>query len=314
MTISVLITYYNEKTLLADCLESLFQGNLYPEEVIVFDDYSTDPAELYIPESLKSFVKVLRGDKNYGPGYGRNQLLLTAKSEYVHFHDSDDLFEENWYQKVRQKIIDYNADVILTGVKSTFYNNVISDDVMSIQNKKEPIDLVSWGLAGSILVPSTTFRRSIGLKVGGYETRDVLAQSEDFHFHIKLGLQNPSIKLIKESLIIQRLRLDSHSQNSVMLVCYNSALKALSMLEPSLLPHYQQGLSEAYARIGYNIFQFKDYTSARLAFNAAKKLNAQYKGRSKVFRFIAKKLGQEIAEKISRYYIEGSKILSRTRI
>ena len=71
MKLSVLITYHNEGELLTECLESLFQQEDRPDEVLIYDDASSVPAEKFV----KYFpVKIIRGEKNKGPAIGRNKL------------------------------------------------------------------------------------------------------------------------------------------------------------------------------------------------------------------------------------------------
>src|ERR1043165_9541693 len=92
--ISVLITYYNERQLLTECLESLEAQTDRPDEILIYDDCSTYPAKDYLLPGLPA--RVIRGEENHGPSHGRNVLLEAARSECVHFHDSDDLFAPAW--------------------------------------------------------------------------------------------------------------------------------------------------------------------------------------------------------------------------
>ncbi len=52
-TLAVLITYHNERALLQDCLESLRSGPETTDEVIVYDDASTYPAEDYLADRFR---------------------------------------------------------------------------------------------------------------------------------------------------------------------------------------------------------------------------------------------------------------------
>src|SRR5437867_4136279 len=93
-TLGVLITYYGERDLLRECVESLLVSGEAPDEILVYDDASEWPARDYIPKGAS--VKVIRGAVNRGPAHGRNVLLRTSRSDYVHFHDADDLFHHDW--------------------------------------------------------------------------------------------------------------------------------------------------------------------------------------------------------------------------
>jgi GT2 family glycosyltransferase len=73
MKLAVLLTYYNEKTLLTECLSSLASQPEPPDEVLVYDDASVFPAQdfLLFPHPF-STLKIFRGEKNRGPAFGRN--------------------------------------------------------------------------------------------------------------------------------------------------------------------------------------------------------------------------------------------------
>src|SRR5438552_8252612 len=92
--VAVLITYYNERFMLRDCLQSLYRQSAPVDEVLIYDDCSLYPAEDYLV--LGRAVRVIRATQNKGPSMGRNRLLAECSSEYVHFHDADDLFRPNW--------------------------------------------------------------------------------------------------------------------------------------------------------------------------------------------------------------------------
>ena len=124
-TIGILIVYYNEKKLLTECLDSIFSQAVMIDEVIVYDNCSEFQAKDYIPKKYK--VEIIRGAENRGPGYGRNQLLNQSKSEYVHFHDADDLFLPDWYEKIQEAIIKTRADIVLTEITSSQNNKLLNN-------------------------------------------------------------------------------------------------------------------------------------------------------------------------------------------
>lgn len=83
-------------------------------EVICVDDGSTDSS----PEILSEYenkdrrVKVLRQENRHA-GIARNNGLLRATGEYVHFLDSDDWIESRMYETMCGIIEKYQADVAI---------------------------------------------------------------------------------------------------------------------------------------------------------------------------------------------------------
>jgi len=298
-SLATLITYYGEEYLLKECLDSLLDQSDRPDEILIYDDASLLPAKNYIPPNYP--VKVIRGEINRGPAFGRNELLQHTECEYVHFHDADDLFHPNWCHQVKEAIDRTKVDIVITEISSYKEGVLLSEKVMGLERLLDIQDLVKFGLMGSILIPSTTFRRDIALNIGGYRTRDVLAQSEDFDFHIRLAATGASYIIIPESLIVQRLRENSHSQDKKL--CFTSAMKAISLLSGELPECYVPDLQEASVRLGSNLFALKAYQEARQAFNFSRKFGIpKYLHRKGFYRLVAQLFGQETAEWISIVY------------
>src|SRR5579859_1014482 len=116
-TLGVLITYYNERELLRECLGSLMTCRDKPEEVLIYDDASQFPAEDYIPRGLN--VQVIHAEVNGGPARGRNRLLGCSRSDYIHFQDADDLFHPDWAGRVRGRIQEISPEAVFTEISST---------------------------------------------------------------------------------------------------------------------------------------------------------------------------------------------------
>src|SRR5205807_8952919 len=114
LSVGVLITYYGERELLRECLESVAQQTRLPDEILIYDDASDAPAEKYVPQGLP--VTVLRGAENRGPAYGRNRLLHASTSSFVHFHDADDLFSPGWHTRVSDALDATGADAVFTEI------------------------------------------------------------------------------------------------------------------------------------------------------------------------------------------------------
>jgi glycosyltransferase involved in cell wall biosynthesis len=298
-SLAVLITYYNEKELLTECLNSIFAQTVPVDQIIIYDDASSFPATDYIPPGFP--VRVIRGEENGGPGFGRNELLKTTKCEYVHFQDADDLFHSDWCRQVKESIAKTQADVVLTEISSYKEGSLVCEKVMGLDRLSEISDLIKFALMGSILVPSTTFRRDIALSSGGYRTKDILPQSEDFDFHVRLAATGATYAIINKPLIIQRLRENSHSQNTKL--CYTSAIKSITLLSEELSTEYHNDLAEASARIGSVLYKMGAKSEAKEAFILANQLGQPYfLFQGKIYRMIARRLGQNYAEISSSIY------------
>jgi glycosyltransferase involved in cell wall biosynthesis len=299
MRLAVLVTYYNEGPLLRECLDSLLGQDGAPDEVIVYDDASIERPDAFIPAG--SGVRVVRAERNEGPAAGRNRLLREATSDYVHFQDADDLFHPDWCREVRSAIARDQPDIVLTEIMSVRDGVTVSARVLGVDQLAAGGDLVRFGLRGSLLVPSTTFRRTLGLEVGGFRPRDVLAQSEDFDFHIRLAAAARRFVVIDRPLIIQRLRAGSHSAD--MEACWTSAVRATELLADALPARYRTDVADAAARFGSELYAIGSRQHARKAFDVARRVGpARFSHRPRHYRLVARLLGAGVAEWLATAY------------
>ena len=299
--LAVLITYFNEGPLLTECIESIARQPGAPDEILVYDDASSVPAAGFIPSGAG--VTLIRGDRNQGPAHGRNTLVAATTCEFVHFQDADDLFAPTWAQEVRSALASRDVDVVLTDLMSVQDGRVVSPAVMQLGDglRADP-DLVRFGLRGALLLPSSTARRSLVMQVGGFRTREVLAQSEEFEFHLRLaGAAGDRYAVIPRSLVIQRLRTGSHSRDTR--VVWDSASSAVRLLAAGLPPKYRQDLSDAAARIASRLFEIGAVPEARGAARLARELGRpRFPNRPAGYRMLASLFGQGAAEGIGRVY------------
>lgn len=120
--ISVIIPVYNAEKFLHICLEYLIHQTYKNLEFVIVDDGSTDnTASVYkrYAKNDKRF-KIIK-QKNSGPANARNNGLAAATGDYIHFHDSDDFVEQDYYEKMVNAINLSHADIICGEVDETGY-------------------------------------------------------------------------------------------------------------------------------------------------------------------------------------------------
>jgi glycosyltransferase involved in cell wall biosynthesis len=266
-TVSILITYHNERTLLTECLNSIQRQTAPIEEVIVYDDASTMPARDYLPTGLD--VRVIRGEHNIGPSRGRNILLNEARGEFVHFHDADDLFDADWCKFVLAAIHETNPDVVITEVRSTSDGIEVCDRVLGMKAEEVRKDFLRCAIRGAFLVPSCTYRKALAEQIGGY--RYDLWQSEDYDFHIRLAAQRPKVTMLDRALVTIRLRPGSRSQNRYEVV--RDGLRSLEDLAKELPEPYTQELAERAFVAAVQLYRLGAHGESREAVQLAKRLS-----------------------------------------
>lgn len=101
MKISVIIPVYNVEKYLAQCLESTVCQTHKDLEIIIIDDGSPDDSAAIYNEyaARDGRIKIIR-QENKGLSTARNAGLDAATGDYVHFMDSDDYIDLNYYERM----------------------------------------------------------------------------------------------------------------------------------------------------------------------------------------------------------------------
>lgn len=301
-SLSLLITYYNEINYIDSCLNSISSQTVFPDEILIYDDASTYSPFDVISKYSNLNIKYFKGEKNKGPGFARNFLLDKATSEYVHFHDTDDLLKPNAIELICSKL-NNDVDIVLNEVESRRNNLIVSSYVLNYSELDQYDGLMEFVILKSILIPSITYKKEHAIKIGGFQTRDVLPQSEDYEFHLRLINTSTTWDVILESIVIQQLRDDSHSHiSSNKKDVWLSAIKALEINRDKINKKYTQVIAERIYLCAVQLYRLNEFTLAKSAFIKARKIAMPlYKNRNKIYVFIAKRFNEMIAERISRW-------------
>ena len=114
--ISVAMATYNGAIFLEEQLQSIFRQKIWPQELCVTDDGSSDATLSILEDFAAKAPFVTRVFRNpIRLGYGRNFLKAASlcKSEYVAFCDQDDVWSENKLQKVQITIDEMSPDILV---------------------------------------------------------------------------------------------------------------------------------------------------------------------------------------------------------
>ncbi|MDR1026927.1 MAG: glycosyltransferase [Rickettsiales bacterium] len=115
--VSVVVPVYNVAPYLAQCLRSIIHNTYKDLEIIIVDDASPDnSAEIYNDFAAKDArIKIIKHAKNKGLSGARNTGLDAATGEYVHFFDSDDFVNLDYYGKMMSAAEMFDGADILSG-------------------------------------------------------------------------------------------------------------------------------------------------------------------------------------------------------
>lgn len=112
--ISIIIPVYQVEKYIKRCLDSILSQTYSNLEIILIDDGSRDMSGKICDEyAVKdSRIKVIHQD-NAGVSVARNKGLDICTGDYITFVDSDDFLEPFMYEKMMEKVTEYNCDVVM---------------------------------------------------------------------------------------------------------------------------------------------------------------------------------------------------------
>ena len=139
MKVSIIVPVYNVESYLDKCLNSLVNQTLKEIEIIIVNDGSTDNSKKIIDKYAKKYKNIIAITKeNGGVSEARNLGLTKATGEYIAFLDSDDWVELDMYEKMYQKALAENFDIVACDTQAIFPNekqyigsNIKEDNVLN---------------------------------------------------------------------------------------------------------------------------------------------------------------------------------------
>ena len=113
--LSVIVPCYNSEKYIGKCLDSLVNQTMKDIDIIVINDGSCDNSLNIINEYAKKYPNIkVYTKENEGIAEARNFALDKVETAYFGFLDSDDYVESTMFEKMYQKAIETNAQVVIS--------------------------------------------------------------------------------------------------------------------------------------------------------------------------------------------------------
>lgn len=194
---SIIIPVYNIGENILRCLCSLANQTFSQFEVIIVNDGSEDNSLEIINDFFskhQDMKKRIITQANAGAGLARNRGLDEAMGEYIVFIDSDDYIDADFLEKVYEKIIDNNADVVFIDlVREKPNGEIIRNERMSRFSNLEKKRLIRWQMTGK--VPWGGVRKVV--------RRSIIADNHLRYAPIKVGEESfYSFRVLEEAQVI----------------------------------------------------------------------------------------------------------------
>ena len=193
--ISVVIPTYNRRQTIGRSIDSILNQTLFPSEIIVVDDGSTDGTSDYIQSNFPS-IRLLQ-QPNKGVSSARNMGIRSSNSDWVALLDSDD----EWFPKKLEKqvmALSQNLDIKFCHTEEIWIRNGVRVNQMK-KHQKYGGHIFNKCLDMCRISPSSVlFHRSILDDVGYFDKDQKVC--EDYDLWLRITAKYP-VLYIDESLI-----------------------------------------------------------------------------------------------------------------
>lgn len=284
-SVSLLIPCYNSEKKLPLLLQDALQQTQPFQEIIVYDDGSSDNTSLV---AEKHGCKVIRGEINRGVGYARQQLLEAATSSYVHFHDSDDRMDKEFLET----LIPYCQPdrAVCCSLKETLTNDKTFIHTYNPLNQN--VDLIEYFIQNFVHMNTVIYPTKAALQAGGFKGE--LRTNEDRIFHYQLAVSGLRFKFINQPLV-SRIR---HSESTIAMAKFSATVSNFMRgveIAMEIFPEKYYPLLGEYSLFYAEKAAYRnDYRTARRAIDMAKRCGVKYLSKQgKVSKLLSRLIGIE---------------------
>ena len=193
--ISVVIPTYNRRQTIGRSIDSVLNQTLFPSEIIVVDDGSTDGTSDYIQSNFPS-IKLL-SQPNKGVSAARNMGIKSIDANWIALLDSDD----EWFsQKLEKQVLalSQNPDVKFCHTEEKWFRNGVHVNQMK-KHQKYGGHIFSKCLDICRISPSSVLFHQSLLDDVGYFDKD-LKVCEDYDLWLRITAKYP-VLYIDEPLL-----------------------------------------------------------------------------------------------------------------
>jgi teichuronic acid biosynthesis glycosyltransferase TuaG len=189
-TVSVIMPCFNASHTVEATIKSVLQNTYAVNEILIYDDHSTDNSIEIIEQLATSDkrVRLIRGERNRGAGFARDTLLKQVKSDIIAFLDTDDTWHPNKIEEQLEIMTSKNADIVCSSY------NIISEDGQLLNKRivKQNINFYKMHWANQIPTSFSIFRADLI----GADKMPHLRRRQDYAFWMVLFSSNPFLKCV----------------------------------------------------------------------------------------------------------------------
>ena len=206
--VSVITPTYNREKYIKKCIDSVLNQTLEDIEFIIIDDGSTDNTSKIIEGYNDKRLKYVK-QMNSGIGVSRNNGVKMSKGDYIVFLDSDDYLENDALEKMYNKAISEDLDIVVTDFYNFYLNGKKKEEKLldfentSLLDNSNLLNIINLGPSNKL------FKKELVIN----EIFPTDIKYEDMPFVTKLLKKAKKIGHIKEPLF--NFLMDNVSETTV---------------------------------------------------------------------------------------------------
>lgn len=195
-TITLLIPCFNAAPYLARLMDSVRAQTVPFAGIACYDDGSSDDT-FQVAQALG--LEVIRGETNRGPAFARNRLIGAVRSDWVHFHDADDLLDPRFVEKM-SGLLTPEVDVAVCQMNWVTQSTGDLEIAWRYDGEMLARDPIGANLTKPVGVIACVFRREKLQAIGGFD--ESLRTWEDADLQVRLSRAGARYRVIPEVLAI----------------------------------------------------------------------------------------------------------------
>lgn len=195
MKVSIVIPAYNEEKYIGNCLKSIFDQTVKPDEVIVVDNNCTDKT---VKIAEKMGAKVIR-EKKQGMISARNRGFDEARYDIIARCDADVIVPKNWVAKIKKIFANKNIDGVSGPV--AYYDYPLLKGPLPSKILYKSLGAITKGKK-YLIGPNMSLRKRIWKKVRDRVNLDDKRVHEDIDLSLNIYKVGGRIEFV-DSLVVK---------------------------------------------------------------------------------------------------------------
>lgn len=210
-TVSIITPCYNSEKFISETIKSVLNQTFQDWEWIIVDDCSKDNSVNVIHQFHDERISLIDLKENVGAAKARNIAISRAKSRYLTFIDSDDLWLPNFLETAINYLKSTKEELVYASYKRYDEDlNPMLDDFIAEDNVD--FDRLFYNCPIPMLTAMYDTQRIGKVMIPEVDMR------EDYAMWLTVLKKIPKARAIQESLAIYRIRQTSYSRNKFLIL------------------------------------------------------------------------------------------------